>query len=156
MFSSIFATLFTAIKWVCGWWGQMLFGTYNGVKLTVPFSGFGNYGLTAKKSSLFSSFEEDDWRNDNAVDSGGDQCVTKPKIWTKSNPKLFSDTNFFRYRIRYFFRNREVSKLKCHTLVVMVMIIVTAKIIFVFFRYFKSCMCNIFSSVFAEVEQILF
>ena len=104
MFSSIFATLFTAIKWVCGWWGQMLFGTYNGVKLTVPFSGFGNYGLTAKKSSLFSSFKEDDWRNDNAVDSGGDQCVTKPKIWTKSNPKLFSDTNFFRYRIRYFFR----------------------------------------------------
>ena len=125
MFSSIFATLFTAIKWVCGWWGQMLLGTYNGVKLTVPFSGFGNYGLTAKKSSLFSSFKEDDWRNDNAVDSGGDQCVTKPKIWTKSNPKLFSDTNFFRYRIRYFFRNREVSKLKCPTLVVMVMIIVT-------------------------------
>ena len=104
MFSSIFATLFTAIKWVCGWWGQMLFGTYNGVKLTVPFSGFGNYGLTAKKSSLFSSFKEDDWRNDNAVDSGGDQCVTKPKIWTKSNPKLFSDTNFCQYQIRYFFR----------------------------------------------------
>ena len=32
------------------------------------------------------------------------QCVTKPKIWTKPNPKLFSDTKFFRYRIRYFFR----------------------------------------------------
>ena len=154
MFSSIFATLFTAIKWVCGWWGQMLFGTYNGVKLTVPFSGFGNYGLTAKKSSLFSSFEEDDWHNANAVDSGGDQCVTKPKIWTKPNKKLF-----FRYQIRYFFRNQDVSKLKCHTLVVMVMIIVTVhhwKIIFGFFRYFKSCMCNIFSSVFAEFEQILF
>ena len=34
------------------------------------------------------------------------QCVTKPKIWTKPNPKLFSDTKFFRYRIRYFFRYR--------------------------------------------------
>ena len=33
-----------------------------------------------------------------------DQCVTIPKIWTKPNPKLFSDTKFFRYRIRYFFR----------------------------------------------------
>ena len=32
------------------------------------------------------------------------QSVTKPKIWAKPNPKLFSDTNFFRYRIRYFFR----------------------------------------------------
>ena len=32
------------------------------------------------------------------------QCVTIPKIWTKPNPKLFSDTKFFRYRIRYFFR----------------------------------------------------
>ena len=44
-----------------------------------------------------------------------DQCVTKPKIWTKPNPKLFSDTKFFRiwyfflylifrFRILYFFR----------------------------------------------------
>ena len=33
-----------------------------------------------------------------------EQCVTKPKIWTKPNPKLFSDTKFFRYRIRNFFR----------------------------------------------------
>ena len=32
------------------------------------------------------------------------QCVTIPKIWTKPNPKLFSDTKFIRYRIRYFFR----------------------------------------------------
>ena len=32
------------------------------------------------------------------------QCVTKPKIWAKPNPKLFSDTNCFQYRIRYFYR----------------------------------------------------
>ena len=34
------------------------------------------------------------------------QCVTKPKIWTKPNSEFatFSGTNFFRYRIRYFFR----------------------------------------------------
>ena len=38
------------------------------------------------------------------------QCVTKPKIWTKPNPKLFSDTNFFRYRYRYFFRYQNFSK----------------------------------------------
>ena len=37
-----------------------------------------------------------------SVHQTGGQCVTKPKIWTKPNPKLFSDTNFFRYRIRYF------------------------------------------------------
>ena len=33
-----------------------------------------------------------------------DQCATIPKIWPKPNPELFSDTKFFRYRIRYFFR----------------------------------------------------
>ena len=39
------------------------------------------------------------------------QCVAKPKIWTKPNPKLFSNTNFFRYRIRFFFckQNRDVT-----------------------------------------------
>ena len=26
------------------------------------------------------------------------QCVTKPKIWVKPNPKIFSDTNFFNSR----------------------------------------------------------
>ena len=28
--------------------------------------------------------------------------VTLPKIWKKPNPKLFSDTKFFRHRIHYF------------------------------------------------------
>ena len=31
------------------------------------------------------------------------QCVMIPKIWTKPNLKLFSDTKYFRYRIQYFF-----------------------------------------------------
>ena len=35
--------------------------------------------------------------------SSWQQCVTIPKIWPKPNPKLFSDTIFFRYRIWYFF-----------------------------------------------------
>ena len=38
------------------------------------------------------------------------QCVMKPKIWAKPNPKLFSDTNFFQYRIRYFFLYQFFSK----------------------------------------------
>ena len=42
-------------------------------------------------------------------DSYDYQCVTIPKIWTKPNPKLFSDTKFFRYRIRYFFQYRSFS-----------------------------------------------
>ena len=36
------------------------------------------------------------WRN---------QCVTIPKIWMNTKPKLFSYTKFFRYRIRYLFQN---------------------------------------------------
>ena len=41
---------------------------------------------------------------------GGWQCVTKPKIWTIPIPILFSDTNFFRYRYRYFLRYQNFTK----------------------------------------------
>ena len=40
----------------------------------------------------------------NLLEGTSYQCVTIPKIWTKPNPKLFSHTKFFRYRIRYFFQ----------------------------------------------------
>ena len=45
------------------------------------------------------------------------QCVTKPKIWAKPNPKLFSETNFFRYRIRYFFRYQFFSETDTDTFI---------------------------------------
>ena len=43
------------------------------------------------------------------------QCVTIPKIWTKPNPNLFSDTKYFRYRFRYFFRYQILSDTESDT-----------------------------------------
>ena len=43
-------------------------------------------------------------------DCFGDQCVTRPKIWTIPIPRLFFGTKFFRDRFRDFFRYQNFSR----------------------------------------------
>ena len=73
------------------------------------------------------------------------QCVTIPKIWTKPNPNLFSDTKYFRYRFRYFFRYQIFSDTESDNLIIWCFCIVAR---------FSSFASASFGIVFLNIEVV--